>query len=490
MNMKASLMAFLIIAFIAAVPAQAYSEASIDVKLANGTLCPCSTLTSDDVSVTVKNTGTSTETYQLELELPDEGSWSGFISPSMKLSPGEEGKATVFITPSCGVEPGKYDITVVAKSPASDKSFTQDFTLEVMKCHWIDIVAKDYELCQGIESKKKITITNGGVSSETVIIKSSAPWVTPAVNQTEIKRGDKKEIELLFSPGKDIAGMQDVKLTVESVTSYAKNEQTLKVNVLKCYSSDIKIEPLRQQVCPCQTADFTLTVENTGLKEDEFLVTFENQSSRMSISAGDSGKFSFSVNIPCDRKAGNYTIPVKVDSSTLHKANPTITVLPSSLCYGVGLSSDYTRATVGVGSGMVYKFTVKNKGKFAQAYDLQLDAPEWVHLSESRVELPAGEQVDVYIYAAPYYYTDQGNYTAKVTAVTETEKSSIDFMLNVKSDYTFDRITDNVSMNISIPTGGVVGAETGTSQAQILMISILAIGVVVILILRFVIMMK
>ena len=51
----------------------------------------------------------------------------------------------------------------------------------------------------------------------------------------------------------------------------------------------------------------------------------------------------------------------------------------------------------------------------------------------------------------------------------------------------------NVSFNMSIPTGGVVGGTVTEGErpiTQIVMITILAVGVAIILILRFIILMK
>jgi len=500
--MKYLCSAFLIFTLFSLSPSVfAYSDAGIEIQCRVNATCPCSTLTPDDINVLVTNLGTSRETYQLSLDLPAGGLWSGFIPPTITLSPEEQGSAgAIFITPSCGVEPGIYTLGVVANSTISDKSFSEEFEIEVLPCHWLEIEADEYELCQGIDSSFDIGITNDGISDEKIKVSASEEWVTFPVSMIEVEEGEKKTVEMLFSPPADEAGMKNVTISVESLTSYARREKTILTNIRECYSGAISIEPMRRDVCPCKTAGFSLKIGNTGLLEDTYVIMYNNQSSEISVGPGETGRVELSVDVPCDKEQGDYPVLITMDSRTPGKTSVTLGVLPMRDCYSVLLSTENSTKTVAVGKAVTYRFTITNNGKFSQVYELLIDAPGWVHLSDSRLELEPGGGGDVYLYAAPNYYTQAGNYSAAVSAVSEIEQAGLEFKVNVLSGFSFDinetpegiLSASNITMNISIPTGGIIAGEDEkeTSWTQIMMLTILALGVVIILILRFVIMLK
>jgi uncharacterized membrane protein len=483
--------------------ALAYTDVGIDVHTRVNATCPCSTLTPDDINVFITNLGTSRETYELSLNLPDGGDWSGFISPAITLSPKEQGSAAaIYITPSCSVEAGTYNMSVVVRSGISDKEFVRGFEIDVLPCHQLSIELKEYEFCEGIESSSEITIKNNGISDEKLRVAASEDWITLSVSDIEIGKGEEETIEVIFSPPDDEAGMKNVTISVESLTSYARSEKTILANVRDCYATGISIDPVRLDVCPCKTGDFLLTINNTGLMDDTYVVMYEKQSREVDISAGETEEVEVSVDIPCDKEQGDYPVLITVDSYTPGKTEVILGVMPLNECYTVSLSSDNTSQTVAVGKAVTYTLTIKNNGEFKQVYELLMDAPDWVHLSESRAELEAGEEKEIYLYAAPSYYIQAGEYIAAASVVSEIEQAGIEFKVIVLSDFPFaagvnESVTStsenlseaNVTMKISIPTGELISAEGGAveddgSWTQIMLLTILALGVVIILILK------
>lgn len=518
--MKNLYAAYLLILLVLISPtALAYTDVGIDVQTRVSDSCPCSTLTGEDINVIIKNIGTSRETYQLSLVLPDDETWSGFISPTITLSPDEEGSVgAFFLTPSCSVDPGTYTVGVMVNSTSSGKGYLKEFDVGVLTCHAIGIEAEEFQLCQGIESLLSINLSNTGMSDERIILTSSESWIGFPVKTIDIDEGEEVEVSVIFSPPGDESGTKSFTVTAESTTSYAMAEETYTSDVRVCYSSAASIVPDGIEVCPCETAEFVLSIYNTGLMEDTFIVSFSDGSSEMTIGPGEKDGLKIPVDIPCDMEEGEYSVVVSIESMTSGTAEAAIDVLSTSDCYSVSLTTVNDMETVEVGKAVTYTITISNDGRFDQEYELLVDAPDWVHMSEKQVALGPGDEKDVYLYAAPNYYIAEGNYSAALSAMSDTEQAGLEFKVNVNSDFSIedaplpdnktvvvipdsdsgqaDQVQEddgNITMNISIPTGGVIAGdpeELDRPWNQIMLLTILAIGVVVILILRFVIMIK
>lgn len=527
--MKNLYAAYVLIALVLISPtALAYTDVGIDVQTRVSSTCPCTTLTGEDINVIIKNLGTSRETYQLSLALPDDETWSGFISPTITLSPDEEGSVgAFFLTPSCSVDPGTYSVGVMVNSTSSGKGYLKEFEVGVLTCHGIEIEAEEFKLCQGIESVLSINVSNTGMGDERIKLTASESWIGFPAKTIDIDKGEEIEVSVLFSPPGDESGKKIFTVTAESTTSYASAEETYTADVRVCYSSVASIEPERIVVCPCETAEFVLSIYNTGLMVDTFVVSFNDGSSEMTIWPGEKDELKVPIDIPCDMEEGEYTVVVSIESMTSGTAEAAIDVLSSSECYSVSLTTGNDMETVEVGKAVTYTITISNDGRFDQEYELLIDAPDWIHLSKKQVALGPGEGKDVYLYAAPNYYIAAGNYSAALSAMSETEQAGLEFKVNVNSDFSIEEaippdveepLTDNkteavvippdsdtgqedqvregdgnITMNISIPTGGLIAGDAEEQDRpwnQIMLLTILAIGVVVILILRFVIMIK
>lgn len=505
-KMKNFYLAFMIASLLVMSTADAYSGLSIEISPGQNSICPSYTLTSDDIGIVIKNLGDSRETYRLSLELPGEGDWSGFITPTVTISPGEEGGVdAIFITPSYGVAPGVYKIGVIVSSEISGESIMKEIPVEILKCHWVDIEADDYELCQGITSSFEINVSNEGNENEEIIVSASEPWVDFPVSEFVLKKGERKTLEMVFYPPTDEEGMRDVTISVRSSSSYARNVKTIKADVSRCYAYEVEIIPSLQEVCPCQTGEFILKIKNTGIKEDVYEITYDNKSSKMNLKPGESVEFGVSLDVSCEEEPGNYSTEITIDSHLTGKSTAAFSVLPMTECYSVVFSDgENVTKSVEVGNAVTYHFTIENKGGFERSYELTLDAPDWMYLSESELDLVSGESKEVYVYAAPQYNIQPGKYYATVKAMADNEQDSLEFGVYVMSGFAFGNETadgytptgtegNNITMNISIPTGGIVASGETEAQGpwtQIIMITILATGVIIIIILRFVVMMK
>ncbi len=489
---KELLAAFMLFFALASLQVSAYPEAGIAVIQEVDSVCPCSTLSSEDVSLMVTNLDDKEATYNLALNLPDDKKWSGFIVPEVTLSGGESMTVPIFVTPSCSVSPGDYSIGVLASSDVSGKITEDEFQIEVSKCRWVGIEADDYEVCQGKESSFEVMLVNDGKENERVKLTTNAEWAVFPVDVFDVESGEETTAELVLSPPSDLEGTGDLTIMLESEISYFADEETVEVDVLKCYGTELSVVPDVDDVCPCKTAEFMLQVNNTGLYTDNYTIDYGGLIEKIGIAEGESAEVLLSIDVPCDREAGDYPLDIAIDSEDPNapvESSVIVEVYPLDECYAVAVISDGMPETLNVGESVAYIVAIGNAGKFAQTYDIVLDAPEWVYLSDEELTLEPGYGEEIYVYVAPPYGADSGNYSVGLSVNSDNEQGRIGFEVTVVSDFDEGADEGSITMNISIPTGEVT--EAGDRPwSQIIMITILAIGVVFVLILRFVIMMK
>lgn len=476
----------------------AAAETLINVDVTSESVCPCSTMTVNDFEIFIENTGDAAETYSLGMELPEDELWSRFIFPEpLTVAAGEKRPVPSFITPSCWVTPGRYVIRVSAVAQSTGKETVKNFLVEVGKCRWIDITAGDYEACQDKATAFEVEFTNEGGSDEEFVISIDREWITLSEETLMIKVGEKKSVDVLVKPPSDVEGEVEVVLDIESLVSYVKNTETFTIDVKKCYGTDFDVEPLRADICPCKTAEFKLSIRNSGLVEDQFTVKYGDHEDRLVLAPDAEGLVSLVIEVPCDKMAGDYPVPIEIESNSPLKSSVTVGVLPSEYCYSVSLTSDGTGQEVEVGQSATFAVSIFNEGLFEQAYMLSVEGPEWAYLTENNIMLEPEAENTFYVYMAPGFETREGLYEIMLTASAGNEESSMTFNISVVTEFAGEPETENDTAEpeaeIGIPTGEVTGVDSpdkDRSWSQIIMITILAIGVVFILILRFVVMMS
>lgn len=271
--MKAVYLALLIVfAASLAEPVSAYYGASMDVLLEMSQFCPCDIISSDEITMEIRNYGTGTDTYHMSLDLPSD--WTGFILPTITLSSGETAKIDpVWITPACGTEPGIYTFSVLARSGKSGKVVKKDLGVEIMACHDVAISTESYlGTCEGRTLTTEIEVVNLGKVYESFSLTAIPNWVTVAPDSVLIDSGETEGVSLIFNPPEGMTGTQNIVITAESSTSYANTQKTIKLAIEECYDFDAALSPPENEVCKGSYASYYLNIDNTGTKADTYRI--------------------------------------------------------------------------------------------------------------------------------------------------------------------------------------------------------------------------
>ena len=182
--------------------------------------------------------------------------------------------------------------------------------------------------------------------------------------------------------------------------------QSFSATVDQCYGMEMTVDSLMDSAVPGDSADFTISVENTGNGPDTISVSIMNANEEwsatlseeeLSVASGATGTTVFSMTVPSDAEAnaasGDAMIHAYSSDGVVEKS---VTVsAKAGQTYGVtaGYWHNATTASTPVEEGMsvLMKFNVTNTGNGNDDIALSLvGAPEWITLEDELASVAPG----------------------------------------------------------------------------------------------------
>ncbi len=369
-------------------------------------LGPCSGGTM--IKGTIENTGEQTDTYTIS----PQNNWIITAPQKVTLNPGEIKSIAIFITPPCEIEPMEYtkDITV----ESGNSKDTETITIDVLRIHSVELDTTTLRTsCIGDTETFDIYISNMGLTSETYTITSTSGILEKDEITVESEETEKVTLTVPVTTEK-----QTIDVNVKSTTSYAEDSKTLQILAVSCYSQAASITPESKTMCIKESSDFTITVRNTGTKEDTYTVTTdfgELSSQTLIIDAQSETKVKLTVS-PQDM--GQYTANIKVASA--HETTELQVTINAQSCKGVAVITIPKEKTVCKGENAEYSVTLKNIGKTEDTLALSTTMGE---LSETEITIEAGDTAEVLL-TIPTEDLAYDTYTVEVTAESDIKDSS------------------------------------------------------------------
>jgi len=353
--------------------------------------CP-KPLTPQDLLIKVKNTGTITDTYSVDVDLP--AGWElGLIRSDFSLGAGQTGEINPFLIsyiPS-NTKPGVYKIDIIVKSSNNPTdTMVKSVYIDILSCHSVDIEVVDNvkSTCKENpgETVYNMKVKNNGKYSETFDIVSSEGWASPSMNKITIGVGETKSFDVTLSPPSGLSGSQNVIVTIKSKTTYAENSKTLTLNLEPCYAVSAILNPTSKQACLGDSATFDLTVKNLG-KADSFIITTPDwiDSSLKNLQLGDGEQKTFSLTAN-PTELGSAAFDVSIDSD--FSVTEVVGTVSTEECRDVTVFLFPDDKTACMGDVVEYTITIKNTGKKGDTFDITTTygTPE-----VSSVEVGAGQ---------------------------------------------------------------------------------------------------
>jgi uncharacterized membrane protein len=204
----------------------------------------------------------------------------------------------------------------------------------------------------------------------------------------------------------------------------------------------------------------------------------------------------FAVQAPSD--ASDYAVKVTLQSDHTSVATQSLlSVKPKASCYSADIALQNNAVAAQLCNATTVPVTIKNTGEKNDKYTLSLHGPSWAYISPNVVDLPGGQQQQVYIYFSPCFGVEKKVYHINLTASSPSFQAVKDIAVGVVENVTGGGggITPPPSGNETNVTGG--GNVTGnlilgldTNQWKLVAIIIITLIIIIILAIRFIMLAK
>ncbi|MBI4021337.1 MAG: hypothetical protein HY369_03775 [Candidatus Aenigmarchaeota archaeon] len=357
--------------------------------------CP-GPLTPQVISVTVRNTGIASDTYQLHLTSLPPG-WTGVIQKDISLAAGEEKALDLFLVnmpAPASLVPGLYEIGIQAVSLSTGEKDTATLPVQVLACHGVVLTVDKptQTICEESGGAQTFTVTveNTGKFAETFSLTTSVSWADLSPQSLTLQAGEKKTLTVEAEPPAELKGSQAVKIKAQSSTSYASGEATLTVEVKNCYDFSLSLQATQTTVCAGKSLVYLLDINNLG-NVDTFTIDTPDFVTPDVTKIVDLG-----TNKPTDTVAllvqptaiGVQTFDVRVASENEGVVKTVTASVESEECRDVVVVVTPSEKAVCAAPGKAdYLVTVKNTGSVTETFALTTTKGS---LAKTSVALDAG----------------------------------------------------------------------------------------------------
>lgn len=471
-DMTRKLAVLTILLLLASIQFVGAAEADANLRAFSNQACPTG---SAKYAVDITNPGNAPDTYNVKANVP----WSTVAPSTVEVGGGETETAFIWLQPPVDKKPGTYSFDVELKSSNTGETTTVSGTIEVLSCRSVDVnIQEDSQsVCRGDTAEYTVNVQNNGDTQETYDLAANAGSLS--TNQVTLAPGESRQVTL--SAMSDTEAQETLKVRAESTSSYASDEDSAEFTARQCRSMDLFLSPSQQNVCAGETGEFSVTVQNTGEKQDSYALQTNVDGANVpdiSLAPGESQTFEMTVS----EAAGTHTIVARAASKTLQDVRRTEDAsLTVENCYAFGITSQGNNTLqIGKGNTTLMQFGIRNEGTRSDTYNIEFDGPEWADVKPLETELESGEAAPAYLYVAPDFFAEKGTYSSKMVVTSENsgEQRVVDVTLTVGNETIVadtdgqDNVTEQPGEQ---PTGDIISRTSGL-VAIILVLSALFVG--------------
>ena len=416
--------------------------------------CPCSSLTPQNVQVSVHNLYQYPDTFSFTVDAP--AGITAQIQQNLVVNQGDTRNLDLFlINIGCSVIPGDYNVVIKAKSGTTGDIITKTLNLQVLNCYEVqlDMETKFREMCieENASSVFYVNLQNAGRYSDTYDLSSSVSWAVFSDDPVTVDAGKSKTVAMALTPPAGTKGMQTITVSVKSQKFYSTDSDTVQLNVLDCYSMAAELQPSEISICLGEVVTQKLTISNTGGKADTFSIIVPNWVSVdktsvlidskktadviLTLKPTQKGRTFFNVTAVSSRDPNQKAvIPASVDAQECRGVAVIVTPASAYVCQGV--EADFTIAVKNLGT-IEDTFNITSTSGVLQFNKLVLEPKETKELSLRILNI-----------------TTPGNYTVSVKAQSDSISDSD--AVTVVVDNCYAASMDISPQNTSVCAGGAV----------------------------------
>ena len=433
MKLTNMILPMLVMTALLAVPASAYYGASLDVSASSAGVCPCDIVSSSEISATVTNLGTDTDTFVMSMTIPH--GWSGFILPRITLASGESGVITpLWVTAPCGTPSGSYAITISAESGMSGKKVERQAEINIITCYDVELSSSQGVLraCEGGEAAADVSIINHGKLGQEFSLASSQVWASLSESRIWVDAGHAKTVRLTAMPPLGTKSPLDITVSASTRTSYARDSITLPLAIERCFAFNASVTPARNSICFGGQAELFVTIDNLGTKADTFRIMTQGWAiaDQDTVSIGSIERKAVRILArPASRGESRLAVSVASVSHPGMIINAEA-VVDAKDCRSVAVSLSPAQADICRGENATFVARVENTGTVTTAFSISSSLGI---LERSKLALGPGEAQNVVLETG--YATRAGAHAVSVTVYDGNVTDEDAATLNVHDCY-------------------------------------------------------
>lgn len=374
--------------------------------------------------VTVENTGPVKDVYSLT---SSDSSAIDIAPIQVELEAGESEVVNVWYNPDTQKEAGRYSFDISAQSRANGNTYSAQGFINVIRDHDVTMrVREPGSVCLGERATYSIGLVNEGLTKETFELTSPVGGFSQ--DEVTLEDGERQTVELYVSSEEERE--ESFNIVAASTTSYAQSIQSASFQAETCYSSEVVVNPGSQRVASGNTAEYDITVRNTGTRADEFVLQSsegELENTTLQVPRKSSATTSFEY---APEELGEQQVQITAESEVTSTATASATVYN-------GMESEITvpQQTVNTceNTETSTPVNVENTGEAQETFMLQTTRG---NLSQQEVTLEPGASQQLNLSYSSGDEASQANYRVTSTASTFGEPSdTVSGTFNVENCY-------------------------------------------------------
>ena len=279
-----------------------------------------------------------------------------------------------------------------------------------------------YSICSGVQRSIPVLVTNKAASAAAYKFSlSGEKWAALSGDRLTLKPNQQGILYVKLSPAKT-GGNFTLSLNVLNERTKIKLIYLMEIALEECYSVDIELPKEEDKICSCEPETYGFTIRNNGRFIETINITADTAAanwtnlSRSSVTLRPNGyaDIELSVNADCDAD-GNYPIKLSAFLSDYPEIKK-----DSLLNLGITKKTDCYRATIAAKdisisySGAIVPIKIENKGIKPATYAVSLEAPDWVRIIPSSLEINPNKKAVLTLTAEPTQEIAAGSYAASI----------------------------------------------------------------------------
>ena len=331
--------------------------------------------------VDIQNIGPVDDVYEIKHNYPGEIS----VAPTrIELESGETKTFNVWFNPRVTRDAGTYTFRIDAKSRADGQTYSTTGRVNVVKDHQVQVSGDNSAVvCRGETARYDITVTNDGIQQEEFALTTESGELSR--ERVNLDAGESTTVTLSTSNDEEVSETFNVKAS--STTSYATHTMDVTFDTETCYNSQISVNPESAEVAAFTPAEFDVTVQNMGTREDSFTLSSDRgQLSTTSLDISPGTTSTATVTYTPDT-IGEQELTINAEGNS--QASQTVSLNSYN---GMSSNVEFDRQrTVCRDESATYTVTVENDGEAEETYSLSSNIGT---VLEDEVTLEPGESIE------------------------------------------------------------------------------------------------